>query len=211
VIAAELGPLIYFDTMKNATNRNPAKKAAVTKKRRAAGKKAAATKKHRAAGKKAAETKKANLPAQKRSEAGVKANQIRKSKVASLDQIKYQMDVVNDLFNTDVVGKRRIDALDDVYTSNACILPPGSPMVSGREAIKNFWANLIQSANVKSVVLTSVDVIPSDEGVVEIGKATLTVEPPGQSGAQMEVKYVVYWKKEGGRWKWHVDIWNQNS
>jgi len=33
----------------------------------------------------------------------------------------------------------------------------------------------------------------------------------GQAEAQMEVKYVVYWKQEGGRWKWHVDIWNQNS
>jgi ketosteroid isomerase-like protein len=49
------------------------------------------------------------------------------------------------------------------------------------------------------------------DGVVEIGKATLTVEPPGQSVAQMEVKYVVYWRQEGNRWKWHVDIWNQNA
>jgi ketosteroid isomerase-like protein len=28
---------------------------------------------------------------------------------------------------------------------------------------------------------------------------------------QMEVKYVVYWRQEDGRWKWHVDIWNMNA
>ena len=118
---------------------------------------------------------------------------------------------VNNLFNTEVIGKRNILALDDVYTSDAKILPPGSPLISGREAIKNFWSNLISSVNAKSAVLTSLEVIPSGDGVVEIGRATLTVEPPGQPEAQMEVKYIVYWRQEDGKWKWHVDIWNQNS
>jgi hypothetical protein len=27
----------------------------------------------------------------------------------------------------------------------------------------------------------------------------------------MEVKYVVYWREEDGRWQWHVDIWNPNA
>lgn len=44
---------------------------------------------------------------------------------------------------------------------------------------------------------------------MEIGKATLTLE--GEPAPQMEVKYVVYWRQEDARWKWHVDIWNQNS
>jgi ketosteroid isomerase-like protein len=121
------------------------------------------------------------------------------------------MAAVNQLFNTEVVGKRNLAALDDVYTENAKILPPGAPMISGREAIKQFWANLIDTANAKSAVLSSVDVMEAGDGIVEIGNATLTVEPPGQSPAQMEVKYVVYWRQEDGRWKWHVDIWNPNA
>ena len=129
----------------------------------------------------------------------------------ALDQIKAAMARTNELFNVEVVGKRNVAALDDVYTSDARILPPGAPMVSGREAIKKFWSDMIQSANAKSAVLTSVDVMPAGDGVVEIGKALLTVEPPGQAQAQMEVKYVVYWRQESGRWKWHVDIWNPNA
>ena len=129
----------------------------------------------------------------------------------TLDQIKRSMQSTNDLFNSEVFGKRNFAALDDIYTRNARILPPGAPMISGREAIKKFWSDMVQSANATSAVLASVDVMPVGDGAVEIGKATLTVEPPGQPAAQMEVKYVVYWQQEDGRWKWHVDIWNPNS
>jgi ketosteroid isomerase-like protein len=130
---------------------------------------------------------------------------------ATLEQIKPAMQSTNELFNMEVFGKRNFAALDNIYTRGARILPPGAPMISGREAIKKFWSDLVQSANAKSAVLASVEVMAAGEGIVEIGKATLTVEPEGQSAAQMEVKYVVYWQQEDGRWKWHVDIWNQNS
>jgi ketosteroid isomerase-like protein len=127
------------------------------------------------------------------------------------DQIKRAMQSTNDLFNAEVFGKQNFAALDDIYTRGARILPPGAPMISGRDAIKKFWSDMIQLANAKSAVLASVDVMLAGEGVVEIGKASLTIEPPGQPAAQMEVKYVVYWREEDSRWKWHVDIWNQNS
>ncbi len=127
------------------------------------------------------------------------------------DQLRAAMTRTNDLFNTEVFGKQNFDALDQIYTANARILPPGAPMISGRKAIKEFWSNLVQSANAKSAVLTSVDVMPTSDGAVEIGRATLTVQPQGQAASEMEVKYVVYWKQEEGLWKWHVDIWNQNS
>jgi uncharacterized protein (TIGR02246 family) len=121
------------------------------------------------------------------------------------------MRLTNDLFNTQVFGKRNFDALDDIYTADACILPPGAPMISGRAAIKDFWSNLIQSANAISAVLESIDVILTGDGVVEIGRATVTVLPEESAAAEMEVKYVVYWREEDGLWKWHIDIWNQNS
>jgi len=129
----------------------------------------------------------------------------------SLSEIKQGMAKTNDLFNTEVFGKRNFDALNQIYSSDARILPPGAPMASGREAIKKFWSGLIQSVNAKSAVLESVDVMPAGDGLVEIGKATLTVKPPGQAEAQMEVKYVVFWRQEDGLWKWHVDIWNMNE
>ena len=126
-------------------------------------------------------------------------------------QLKSGMDKINALFNTEVFGNRNFDALDRIYTADARILPPAAPLISGRDAIKSFWSGMIQSANAKSAVLVSDDVLLTGDGAVEIGHATLTVEPPGQSAAQVEVKYVVFWREEDGDWKWHIDIWNNNA
>jgi len=84
----------------------------------------------------------------------------------ALHQIRAAMATTNDLFNTEVFGKRNFAALDRIYTTDATILPPGAPMISGRPAIKEFWSNLIQSANAKSGVLSSVNVTPAGDGVV---------------------------------------------
>ena len=129
----------------------------------------------------------------------------------ALSEIQKRMAKTNDLFNSEVFGKRNFAVLDQIYTSTARILPPGAPMITGREAIRKFWSDLVLSANATSAVLSSVDVMEAGDGAVEIGRATLTVEPPGQSQAQMDVKYVVFWRQEDGEWKWHVDIWNGNS
>jgi ketosteroid isomerase-like protein len=128
-----------------------------------------------------------------------------------LEQIRLAMADTNERFCAEVFGKRNFDALDDIYTSGARILPPGAPMISGRQKIKEFWSNLVQSANASSAVLESIDVMPAGEGAVEIGRAVLVVQPAGQAASQLEVKYVVYWQQEDGRWKWHVDIWNANA
>lgn len=107
----------------------------------------------------------------------------------------------NNLFNQEVFGKRNFQVLDQIYTEDARILPPGASMISGRDNIKNFWRNLIESANARSAVLTSVDVIATGDGLVEIGRAVLTVEPEANATAEMEVKYVVFWQQEDDRWK----------
>ena len=128
-----------------------------------------------------------------------------------ITHIKRRMAETNQLFNDEVFARRNFDALDHIYTADARILPPGAPMISGRTAIKKFWSDLVQGAHAVGAELSSVDVMAAGDGAVEIGRAVLTVAPPGQSQASMEVKYVVYWREEDGRWKWHVDIWNPNA
>ena len=130
---------------------------------------------------------------------------------ASITEIKQRMAETNSLFNSEVFGRRNFDALDQIYTADARILPPGAPMISGRPAIKKFWTDIVEGANAVAAELTSIDAMQAGDGIVEIGRAVLTVAPPGESQANMEVKYVVYWREEDGRWKWHVDIWNPNA
>ena len=129
----------------------------------------------------------------------------------TMEQTKLVMAETNRLFETEVIGNQDFDALDQIYTADARILPPGTTMISGRSDIKRYWSDLVASSNATSGVLESVDIIPAGDGLVEIGKATLSMAPSGEASRQIEVKYVVFWRNEDGRWKWHVDIWNQNS
>ena len=116
----------------------------------------------------------------------------------------------NDLFNRELFGKRNFAVLDDIYTRDARILPPGGEMISGREAIRKFWSDLVQSANATSAFWPAWKLMPAGDCAVEIGKATLTIAHQG-APPHLEVKFVVYWREEDGRWKWHVDIWNTNA
>ena len=123
------------------------------------------------------------------------------------ESIRTAMQQTNNLFSTAVIRGGKIDALDDVYTLDARVLPPGAAMIEGRAPIKQFWAQAIAGLGLEDARLTSVEIERSGDGVVEIGSAELTL-----GGAQRVAgKYVVHWKQEDGRWKWHVDIWNMNQ
>ncbi len=105
------------------------------------------------------------------------------------------------------VKNRDFASIDKVYTADATILPPGAPLIQGRENIKNFWEQAVVSLDVKEGSLSTVSAVAAGETVVEIGRATLTLA----IGATVAVKYVVHWKQEDGLWKWHTDIWNTNE
>ncbi len=113
----------------------------------------------------------------------------------------------NALFEAEVVGKRNINALNRVYTTKARVLPPGAPMVEGRDQIESFWQQAISSLGLKAAKLSIVDAEVVGDRVFEIGQAQLTLA----NGQTVAVKYVVEWKQEDGAWKWDVDIWNLNQ
>ncbi|HMD50199.1 MAG TPA: nuclear transport factor 2 family protein [Bryobacteraceae bacterium] len=123
--------------------------------------------------------------------------------------LKLEIEATNAIFEREVAAERNVEALDRVYTQHARILPPGAPMMEGRENIKAFWRGAIESLDVKFVKLETVDFEMLGDTGVEVGRATLTFRAAGAPPAVM--KYVVIWKREEGAWKWHIDIWNPNA
>jgi ketosteroid isomerase-like protein len=103
------------------------------------------------------------------------------------------------------VANGTVEEFELVYTEDARILPPGGEMVSGRAAIIDFWGTAV-AAGLRHATLTTIDALPAGDGVVEIGRADLLM-----GDAEVQVKYVVYWREEEGAWRWHVDIWNTNQ
>jgi ketosteroid isomerase-like protein len=112
------------------------------------------------------------------------------------------IDETNRMFERAFHGGEGAAAAREVYTANATILPPGAAMVQGRENIARFW--LAAQEGIKRVELSTLHLEPMGDGAYEIGQASLALA----DGQQVQAKYVVVWKHEEGRWRWHVDIWN---
>jgi len=116
-----------------------------------------------------------------------------------------ELEKTNRIFENDVIDKGDYGALEQVYTRNARVLPPGAETVRGRENIQAFWKQAVAGMGITAAKLSTVDLQVLGETLIEEGRAELTV-----TGAEMKVsvKYIVVWRQEDDAWKWHVDIWN---
>jgi ketosteroid isomerase-like protein len=106
-----------------------------------------------------------------------------------------------------IVANRNFAALDQVYTADARVMPPGAETVQGIDNIRAFWAQAIDSLGVQSILLQTISLQTAGDFVFEIGRAQLHTGV----GDPVPAKFVVIWKQENGVWKWNVDIWNTVS
>jgi uncharacterized protein (TIGR02246 family) len=98
--------------------------------------------------------------------------------------------------------------LASLYTEDATALPPGSSMVTGREAIGAMWKNVAGQASQPHI--TTIDVKPLGPAAArEIG--TYSLRKNGPSAEELSGKYLVIWEKVGNDWKVAADIWNDGK
>jgi uncharacterized protein (TIGR02246 family) len=94
-------------------------------------------------------------------------------------------------------------AVAELYTSDAQVLPPGAGTVAGRTAIAAFWKGAID-AGVKDLVLVTEQVESEGDLAYETGRVRLV----SSHGRVTEDRYLVVWKRGDGGWRLHRDIWN---
>lgn len=97
-------------------------------------------------------------------------------------------------------------AVAALYTADAQLLPPGGDVVSGTAAIAAFWQAVFDSG-VKGVSLVDVEVEGHGDTAHEVGALELR---DADAKVLDRGKYIVLWKKQGGAWKLHRDIWNSS-
>lgn len=94
-----------------------------------------------------------------------------------------------------------------LYTSKAMLLPQGVPGMKGAKNIAGYWAGAI-AQGVKTGALKTAEVDELGSTAIECGTYQLKTADGTVCGAG---KYVVVWKKEGGAWKLHRDIFNSDA
>jgi uncharacterized protein (TIGR02246 family) len=122
-------------------------------------------------------------------------------------QDKATIQGLNDRFS-EAFNKGDSVAVAAHYTDDAVLMPPGAPLMKGREAIQSFWKK--GAEQLEGLRLTTLDVKPlGNDGAREIG--TWAAKTKAASPQEMTGKYVVIWQKVGADWKLATDIWNSDK
>ena len=94
-----------------------------------------------------------------------------------------------------------------LYTEDGQLLPPSSPIVTGKQAIAAYWDGAMKMG-VARVELNTLELDRQGATAIEVGRARLFRE---DGDVLTTAKYVVVWKQQDGNWKLHRDIWNSDD
>ena len=70
-----------------------------------------------------------------------------------------------------------------------------------------FWQSALEGLGLKAAELETLELEQYGDTAYEVGKYTLK----GDGDTMLDQgKYIVIWKREGGAWRWHRDIFNSS-
>jgi uncharacterized protein (TIGR02246 family) len=102
-----------------------------------------------------------------------------------------------------------VDGMMKIYADNAVLMPPNTPVMRGRDAIRQYWTAVIGSGKVEATV-TADDITQSCDMATEIGHYNLAISPAGGAPMRDTGKYVITWRRIDGQWRAVADIFNSD-
>jgi uncharacterized protein (TIGR02246 family) len=98
-------------------------------------------------------------------------------------------------------NEKNADAIAALYTDDGQLLPPGAAEVTGRDAIRAYFANDIEKQWARITIRSTASHIGGDWAW---RSGTWSVESdPAATG-----KYLEVWRRTAQGWRLHKDIWN---
>jgi uncharacterized protein (TIGR02246 family) len=97
--------------------------------------------------------------------------------------------------------------VDAFYWPDAKLLPPGMPMIEGRDALIGFWEGFLGETGATDGVLNTTDIEVQGDMACTVGTYDIRMG----DGSSAAGKYVVVFRRRNGEWKAAVDIFSANS
>jgi ketosteroid isomerase-like protein len=124
--------------------------------------------------------------------------------------IRYEVERIASEFSK-LFASRDVDALVDMYDDEAKLLAPGAPLIEGRPGVRVLLEALF-AQGARALEFETGDVFESGALVIEIGSATLVIQPEGADAVRDVSKYVVvYPRQPDGALKLLVDAFNSDT
>lgn len=104
--------------------------------------------------------------------------------------------------------KKNLEGAVAPYAESGSLLAPGAPIATGAKQIRDTWQHFLSDPNIESVNFgpTKVEVSKSGDMAYDTGWTEIKTKSGTDKG-----KYVVVWRKVGGKWKAVADIFNSDK
>lgn len=111
----------------------------------------------------------------------------------------------------DLYNRGDADGVANLYAEDGIIMPPGSPAITGRAAIRNFLVDDIAGARAEEIRINSGEV--TGVGVSgDVAWVSGTFSITDGAGATIDNgKYVSVYRRTDSGWELIRDVWNLNS
>ena len=103
------------------------------------------------------------------------------------------------------------DSLAMFYAPDARTLPPGMPMVSGRDSIRAMLAGYFAAGKTEGATFQVQSVSANGPIAVERGTFRMTFTTTGGQPMTSAGKYLAHWRRMDGQWQMVEDIWNDDA
>ena len=110
------------------------------------------------------------------------------------------------------VGSRDVEKTISYYTDDALVMPPNIPTLTGKEAIRSLWKNMLDSPSFGGGwKATKVEVARSGDLAYVSGTYEFTEKDDSGKPITDKGKYLEVWRKQAdGSWKCVADMFNSD-
>ena len=124
---------------------------------------------------------------------------------AHADVVRPAIEAANAQFSA-AVARGDGSGLAALYAADGQVLPAGSEPIQGTDAIQKFWQGALDSG-IAGVGLKTLEIFGHGSTATEVGQYELR----DKAGKALDHgKYIVVWRREGGKWKLLRDMFSTN-